>query len=154
VPPYDHPIPGRPEPCFLTKHEAAELTRQYIAQGHIKKCAHLYVGESEPELFQERVFFPGCAQHSFKFEPGPVFGPDDLDRWYFYGCPENCRYYRAAWKGRLITRLGKVARFAAAPFKWFERQDAKVKLGLILLGCLLIAPKVFDNLVEVIKVLK
>ncbi|SRR5713101_7329160 len=126
-----HPLPIAPDragvPEFATRHLAAEFVARYQAQGHIRRCAHLGVDRVAWGPQSRPVFGPTCARDSFTVAMGAAF----------YGCPEDCRFYRRVWAGRLLRILAGAWVGAAAPFRWFERQQPIVKVALILLAVVL-----------------
>ena len=123
---HPHPFPIAPDragvPEFATRHLAAEFVARYQAQGHIRPCAHLGVDRVAWGPQSRPVFGPTCARDSFSVAVGGLF----------YGCPQDCRFYRRVWVGRLLRILAGAWVGISAPFRWFDTQPPLVKVAVLL----------------------
>jgi hypothetical protein len=70
-------------------------------------------------------YCPGCTRDSFDTRAtaeGLGLGGDR--RHDYWGCPKQCRFYRATWWAKPLRRIGRALGMA---FAWFDRQTPTVK---------------------------
>jgi hypothetical protein len=149
---FPHPYPGVPR--FPGKHLAQVVIDNYKQRGHIRRCAHLRLGEWGG-MIDAPEYGPECLHNSFTIIPST--GQYDPDPDGFYGCPKNCRFFRPSWIGRLGRGSSAAWRVALSPFtalvwflKWYQVLPAVTQVALLLLILLLVG---FVNWQQVVEIL-
>jgi len=147
------PFPYRCEysPRFHSQHVSALFIEEYQHRGYIKNCIHLENSRFGGGGWSATEYGPDCREDSFHKET--VGG----GRYAFYGCPEDCRLYEPAWKGKAKKSLRvwrwSLQRWISGFGKWYASLSMPVQVILALALLALVGAPWRETILEGLRII-